>query len=59
MEVYRTVRVHYEGKKATKQESAKMIKEKEIAKLLDEGRVVVIGEEKGIVMVNIIGKENW
>lgn len=36
-----------------------MIKEKEIAKLLDEGRVVVIGEEKGIVMVNIIGKENW
>ena len=28
-----------------------MIKEKEIAKLLDEGKVVVIGEEKGAVVV--------
>lgn len=28
-----------------------MIKEKEIAKLLDQGKVVVIGEEKGTVVV--------
>lgn len=35
-----------------------MIKEKEIAKLLDEGRVVVIGEEKGIVMVSIEDRDS-
>lgn len=28
-----------------------MIKEKEIAQLLDQGKVVVIGEEKGMVVV--------
>ena len=35
-----------------------MIKEKEIAKLLDEGKVVVIGEEKGAVVVNIEDRNN-
>lgn len=30
-----------------------MIKEKEIAKLLDEGKVVVIGKERGFINVNI------
>lgn len=30
-----------------------MIKEKEIAKLLDEGKVVIIFRENGIINVNI------
>lgn len=30
-----------------------MITEKEIARLLDEGKVVVIGEKKGVVVVEI------
>lgn len=30
-----------------------MIKEKEIAKLLDEGKVVIICRENGIINVNI------
>lgn len=30
-----------------------IIKEKEIARLLDQGKVVVIGEEEGLVIVNI------
>lgn len=53
MEIYRAVRVSDEGKKTTKQEGAEMIKEKEIAKLLDEGKVVIIGEDRGIIFTNI------
>lgn len=35
-----------------------MIKEKEITKLLDQGKVVVIGEEKGTVVVNIENRDS-
>ena len=34
-----------------------MIKEKEIDKLLDEGKVVIIGKEKGIININIENNE--
>ena len=35
-----------------------IIKEKEIAQLLDQGKVVVIGEEKGVVVVNIENRDS-
>ena len=35
-----------------------IIKEKEIAQLLDQGKVVVIGEEKGAVVVNIENRDS-
>lgn len=34
-----------------------MIKEKEIAKLLNQGKVIVIGKERGIINVNIENDE--
>ena len=35
-----------------------IIKEKEIAQLLDQGKVVVIGEEKGAVVVNTENRDS-